>query len=99
MTSSSTTSPSESTPQTISPSISNFPGLQITGMLSHPLTTKLDATNFLQWRQQALAAIRGNRMMDFIKGPLDFPTPEFLTTTDCTNGKVNEAFITWIQLD
>lgn len=33
---------------------------------SHSLSMKLDETNFLPWRQQAITTIRGQGMLDYI---------------------------------
>lgn len=49
------------------PSITTSQPVQITSMFSHPLHTKLDSTNLLQWKQQALPAIKGNRHLPYIQ--------------------------------
>jgi len=45
---------------------------QINFSFTNPI--KLDRSNYLLWRSQLLASIRGNRLENFITG--DKPTPE-----------------------
>lgn len=39
---------------------------QSTIAFNHPLAVKLDPMNFLLWKQQCIAAIRGHRLMHFL---------------------------------
>ncbi|KAL5744767.1 hypothetical protein ACOSP7_027634 [Xanthoceras sorbifolium] len=57
------------------------------------LTVKLDNFNFLLWRQQVLAAIKGNRLSSFID-PAVQPPDRFNI-----DGSVNEEFLDWEQQD
>lgn len=73
------------------------PTVQISGMFSHPLSTKLD-DNFFQWCQQALAPIKGNKMLFYVKHKDAIPV-EFLFEADKIKGVINSAYITWVQRD
>ncbi|KAL5802850.1 hypothetical protein ACOSQ4_031155 [Xanthoceras sorbifolium] len=57
------------------------------------LTVKLDSNNFLLWRQQILAAIKGNRLSSFIDSAVPSP-PRFNA-----DGTVSEKFLDWEQQD
>ncbi|KAK2659525.1 hypothetical protein Ddye_006058 [Dipteronia dyeriana] len=57
------------------------------------LTVKLNHNNFLLWRQQVLAAIRGNRLSSFIDCPVQPPNRLNLDKS------VNEAYLDWEQQD
>lgn len=37
---------------------------------NHPLNVKLDHSNFLLWRQQALTTITGQRLINYIQDPV-----------------------------
>ncbi|KAL5789587.1 hypothetical protein ACOSQ2_004475 [Xanthoceras sorbifolium] len=57
------------------------------------LTVKLDNSNFLLWRQQVLAAIKGNRLSSFIDPEVQSPDRFNI------DGSVNEEFLDWEQQD
>lgn len=44
---------------------SALPSLPLPNQFSHSLNLKLDSSNFLLWRQQVLAVIRGHGLMKF----------------------------------
>ena len=82
-----------------SSSFSNLPsahGVQFFGTFSHPLAVKLDENNFLQWRQQVLAACKGHGLPQFIFKK-DLAPPEFLKDSDREFGKINDAYLVWQQ--
>ncbi|KAL5742268.1 hypothetical protein ACOSP7_029000 [Xanthoceras sorbifolium] len=57
------------------------------------LTVKLDNKNFLLWRQQVQAVIKGNRLFPFID-PTVLPPLQFNS-----NGFMSEDFLDWEQQD
>uniref|UniRef100_A0A803QDW0 GAG-pre-integrase domain-containing protein n=1 Tax=Cannabis sativa TaxID=3483 RepID=A0A803QDW0_CANSA len=59
---------------------------------NHSISIRLNDHNFLLWKQQVLAAIRGNRLLKFIKEP---PPAEFLTEDDRAHNRVNQIFTDW----
>lgn len=64
---------------------------------SQPVTARLDDKNFLVWRQQVEAVIKGHRLHRFLVNP-EIPM-KFLTVDDCEKGKVSEEFLRWEQQD
>uniref|UniRef100_A0A803QHI8 Reverse transcriptase Ty1/copia-type domain-containing protein n=1 Tax=Cannabis sativa TaxID=3483 RepID=A0A803QHI8_CANSA len=59
---------------------------------NHSISIRLNDHNFLLWKQQVLAVIRGNRLLKFIKEP---PPAEFLTEDDRAHNRVNQIFTDW----
>uniref|UniRef100_A0A803Q9W1 Integrase catalytic domain-containing protein n=1 Tax=Cannabis sativa TaxID=3483 RepID=A0A803Q9W1_CANSA len=59
---------------------------------NHSISIRLNDHNFLLWKQQVLAAIKGNRLLKFIK---ETPPAEFLTAEDRAMNRVNQAFVDW----
>ncbi|KAM6576722.1 hypothetical protein CsatB_028559 [Cannabis sativa] len=59
---------------------------------NHIISIHLNDHNSLLWKQQVLAAIRGNQLLRFIKEP---PPAEFLTEEDRVQNRVNQIFIDW----
>uniref|UniRef100_A0A803PR82 Retrotransposon Copia-like N-terminal domain-containing protein n=1 Tax=Cannabis sativa TaxID=3483 RepID=A0A803PR82_CANSA len=59
---------------------------------NHNISIRLNDHNFLLWKQQGLAAIRGNRLLKFIK---EQPPAEFLIEEDRVQNRVNQIFINW----
>ncbi|KAL5753233.1 hypothetical protein ACOSQ2_023740 [Xanthoceras sorbifolium] len=57
------------------------------------LAVKLDNNNFLLWRQQVLAAIKGNRLSSYIDSAV--PPPARFNE----DGSVSEIFLDWEQQD
>ncbi|KAI9170486.1 hypothetical protein LWI28_028783 [Acer negundo] len=57
------------------------------------LTIKLDHNNFLLWRQQIIAAIKGNRFFHFIDPNSEIPSKKKVDGTD------NESYLDWEQQD
>ena len=64
---------------------------------SHPLTTKLNNTNFIIWRKQVMATIRGHCLQSFIFGAS--PPLKFLTDQDKQACNVNQDYLDWEQQD
>nr|KYP72170.1 hypothetical protein KK1_004754 [Cajanus cajan]KYP72182.1 hypothetical protein KK1_004768 [Cajanus cajan] len=61
------------------------------------ISSKLDETNFLIWRQQVEPVIKAHRLQHFVvcpKNPL-----RFLNETDRDAGKLNPEYIAWEQQD
>lgn len=61
---------------------------------SHPLPEKLEEDNFLSWRHQALATIKGFCLQKYILGARSIP-PRFLSSDDEESGTLNEEYIDW----
>ncbi|KAL5781189.1 hypothetical protein ACOSP7_006218 [Xanthoceras sorbifolium] len=57
------------------------------------LTVKLDNSNFLLWRQQVQAAVKGNRLFSFLD-PEVSPPPKL-----SSNGSISEEYLDWEQQD
>ncbi|KAK0601129.1 hypothetical protein LWI29_021446 [Acer saccharum] len=57
------------------------------------LTVKLDHNNYLLWRQQIQAAIKGNRLSSFIDSTISAPNHKNL------DGSVSETYLAWEQQD
>uniref|UniRef100_A0A803P354 Retroviral polymerase SH3-like domain-containing protein n=1 Tax=Cannabis sativa TaxID=3483 RepID=A0A803P354_CANSA len=60
---------------------------------NHNMSIRLNDHNFLLWKQQVLAAIRGNRLQMFIQDRA--PPPQFLNDTDQASNNFNPAFLEW----
>ena len=93
MASSDTTSPSASTngahggaaPQ---PQPQNF---------SNPVSFKLKDDNYLPWKQEAMATIKGHKLQKFlIKAQMP---KKFLSEEDELTGNISSAFLDWEQQD
>uniref|UniRef100_A0A803Q0C6 Retrovirus-related Pol polyprotein from transposon TNT 1-94 n=1 Tax=Cannabis sativa TaxID=3483 RepID=A0A803Q0C6_CANSA len=64
---------------------------------NHSLSIKLDENNFLPWKHQVLASIKGSRLQKFLD---DTRAPEkFLTEADQRSNIVNSEFEDWEQQD
>ncbi|KAL5750485.1 hypothetical protein ACOSP7_025088 [Xanthoceras sorbifolium] len=57
------------------------------------LTVKLDNNNFLLWRQQVQAAVKGNRLFSFLD-PEVSPPPKL-----SSSGSISEEYLDWEQQD
>uniref|UniRef100_A0A803PH60 Retrotransposon Copia-like N-terminal domain-containing protein n=1 Tax=Cannabis sativa TaxID=3483 RepID=A0A803PH60_CANSA len=64
---------------------------------SHSLPIKLDEHNFLPWKHQVLALIKGSRLKKFLD-PTQAP-PKFLTVVDQRINNVNPKHEDWEQQD
>lgn len=64
----------------------------------HLVSIKLAEDNFLPWRQQALATIRGHKLHKFLLGSSVVP-PKFSSPADATADNISEAFLAWEQQD
>lgn len=58
---------------------------------THAISFKLDSHNFIIWRRQVLATIRGFRFQQFLFGQAR--PQQFLTRIDERNGKINLDFL------
>ncbi|KAF7803687.1 putative clathrin assembly protein [Senna tora] len=67
-------------------------------VFNHHITAKLDDKNFLVWKQQVLASIRGHRLTDFIAGAEAIPK-KFEKESDAVAGTLSEKYIAWIEQD
>jgi len=65
---------------------------------SHPIPEKLEATNFLNWRRQVLAAVKGYRLQKYLLGPQYIP-PQFASDEDEARGVFSEDFLNWESQD
>ncbi|KAM6582052.1 hypothetical protein CsatB_009054 [Cannabis sativa] len=59
---------------------------------SHNLSIRLNDHNFLLWKQQVMAAIRGNRLYSYITN--DHP-PQFLTEQDQHSKTFDPSYLDW----
>uniref|UniRef100_A0A803R4K4 Retrotransposon Copia-like N-terminal domain-containing protein n=1 Tax=Cannabis sativa TaxID=3483 RepID=A0A803R4K4_CANSA len=60
---------------------------------NHNMSIRLNDHNFLLWKQQVLAAIRGNRLQKFIQDRA--PPPRFLSDADQASNTFNPEFLDW----
>ncbi|KAF7816381.1 Retrovirus-related Pol polyprotein from transposon TNT 1-94 [Senna tora] len=65
---------------------------------NHPISVKLEERNFLIWRQQVLAAIRGHDLEGFLIGGDRVPA-KYENTDAEKEGKVSSKFIQWMKQD
>ena len=65
---------------------------------SNSSTVRLDNNNFLCWRKQVLASIRGYKLQDFVFGSKP-PPKKFLRPEDEENTIVNPEYADWEQQD
>ena len=65
---------------------------------SHPIALKLNEENYLLWKQQVLAAIRGHNLQQYIVSSSSIP-PQFLSLEDEVLGTLNPEFLAWEQKD
>ncbi|PON88107.1 hypothetical protein TorRG33x02_161330 [Trema orientale] len=61
-------------------------------IFSHSLSIKLDEDNFLLWRQQVQAAVRGHRLHRYINEACA-PPLMFLSPEDRARGRVSQEFL------
>ena len=61
---------------------------------AHPVASKLDANNYIIWRKQVLATMRGHNLQRFLLAEVTTP-PEFTSDRNRENGIVNPAFVAW----
>ena len=80
-----------------SPSSSSTPSSPLVSF-SHKIGTKLDDSNFLLWRQQIVAAVRGHGLEKFLGGETLVPE-SFLTDADRGAGKLNPEYVSWQKQD
>uniref|UniRef100_A0A803QAS1 Retrotransposon Copia-like N-terminal domain-containing protein n=1 Tax=Cannabis sativa TaxID=3483 RepID=A0A803QAS1_CANSA len=60
---------------------------------NHNISIRLNDHNFLLWKQQVFAAIRGNRLQGFIQDRA--PPPQFLNDVDQASNTFNPDFLDW----
>ena len=60
---------------------------------NHTLSVKLDENNFLPWRHQVYAAIKGHRLLKYLD-PTAVP-PKYATTEDEAEDRISEDFLEW----
>lgn len=63
----------------------------------HPVSVKLAEDNFLPWKQQTLATIRGHNLLNFLT-PTAVPS-QYLSENDKSQGNINAAYTAWEQKD
>ena len=63
----------------------------------HPISQKLDDSNFLLWKQQVEPVIKAHKLQRFVANP-QIPM-RFLTESDCKVGNENPAYFDWEQED
>ena len=77
-----------------SSSVSPFVPISFT----HPIALKLDNDNFLIWRKQVLATIRGFRLQHFLSASTVSPLL-YRSRDDEANGIINPEYLDWEQQD
>lgn len=65
---------------------------------SHPISTKLSDSNYLIWRQQVLATVRGYGLEPYLMGEQIIP-PKMVVTTESSTMSPNPSFLVWHQQD
>ena len=65
---------------------------------SHKIGTKLDDSNFLLWRQQIVAAVRGHGLEKFLGGETLIPQ-SYLTDDDRIAERLNPEYVSWQKQD
>ena len=65
---------------------------------NNAISMKLDVNNFLVWRKQVLAAVKGYKLSGFLTGISSAPI-QFLSASDKEIGAVNPRFSDWEQQD
>ena len=63
----------------------------------HPISQKLDDSNFLLWRQQVEPVTKAHKLQCFVASP-QIPM-RFLIEADCEVGNKNPAYTDWEQQD
>ena len=73
---------------------------QISGSYGFVTPVKLDQNNFIVWRTQILASIKGNSLESFINGDRTCPE-QFLSSasTIIENQEINPEYTAWIKTD
>lgn len=61
---------------------------------NHIVSIKLDEKNFLLWRQQVLATIKGHELQKYITKSCKIPK-KFLSIEDETSGRINDEYAAW----
>ncbi|KAF5443283.1 hypothetical protein F2P56_035852 [Juglans regia] len=74
------------------------PSSSITSSFSHIVTTKLTTENYLLWKVQTTAYLRGQDLFSFVDGSSPSP-PEFISPSDNIIPKLNLAFLAWRRTD
>ncbi|WOL05075.1 hypothetical protein Cni_G13798 [Canna indica] len=65
---------------------------------SNPVSIRLDENNFLPWKQQTLATIRGFKLQRYIAGSHGIPA-KFDSSEDEAQCNYNEEYLNWEQQD
>ena len=65
---------------------------------AHPIATKLDSNNYIVWRKQVFATLRGHNLQRFLLVEVTAP-PEFTTERNRELGVVNPTFVAWDRQD
>ena len=63
----------------------------------HPISQKLDDSNFLLWRQQVEPVIKAHKLQCFMASPQILM--RFLTDAHCEAGNENPVYTDWEQQD
>ncbi|KAF7834790.1 Retrovirus-related Pol polyprotein from transposon TNT 1-94 [Senna tora] len=61
---------------------------------AHPISNKLDENNYLTWRMQVVATVKGYNLYQFLVGGKHVPL-KFLTDEDAESDSVNPEFLKW----
>ena len=91
MTESDSSSFTQLTPENQIPSIPILPQ-------NHPISTKLSEENYLIWRQQILATVRGYGLEPYLMGEQEVP-PQMIAVTGSTTMVPNPSFLDWYRQD
>ncbi|KAK6116197.1 hypothetical protein DH2020_050053 [Rehmannia glutinosa] len=75
----------------------NPAGIQVVQSQGQLLTVKLSENNFLVWRQQVLAAVRGYGLEGYLDGTL--PPPERVSVNGDNQKIINPEFLAWTRQD
>lgn len=98
MASDSTPSPSAAMASSAAPISSSIVNPGSSKFDPHLVSIKLGEDNYLVWKQQALATIRGYKLQKFLLGSHAIPE-KFASAADEARGQFREEFLTWEQQD
>ena len=65
---------------------------------NHPISVKLNDDNYLIWRQQILATVRGYRLESYLTGEQHIP-PQLVAVAGSDLMEINEEFLAWHSQD
>lgn len=84
-----------STESSTNSSVSSVPITSNLTLVNFPTSLKLDSTNYLTWKTQTEALLRGLDLYKFIDGSYPAPTP----TVDATGVTTHKDYTKWFRQD